>query len=84
MRIRGMLAVIAGVGCCSLLFAPLPGIAGPNNGNQGTEDKAREAYAKHVKEAEQEHQRQERQTKDALFKSNVHKAIEHGHAQQHH
>ncbi len=51
-----------------------------NQNNQVTQDKSRDEYAKHIKEAEQAHREAERQEKSALFKSNVRKALEHGHA----
>jgi hypothetical protein len=84
MKLLKVFGVIACVGFCSSLFVALPGIADQNNNSNGTqEDKARQEYEKHVKEAEKEHQRQEKQAQSAGFKSNVRKAIEHGHAQHH-
>ncbi len=42
------------------------------------EKKAREDYEKHVKQAEKAHKKQENQIKNAIFKSNIRKSIEHG------
>jgi len=63
------------------IIEPYQGNAQGSSGGQ--KDKAQEEYQKHVKEAEQAHKKQEREQKNALFKSNVRKALEKGHARHH-